>query len=139
MRFMDKDKKTLLEEIKTANLNDAHNIDVRKPFSSGSGAMAWRGVNCEKCNRSACTRAGKILEIETANQMALDGTECMGAIAIDYGFVGGVIPTAIYDWIWPNRDKTDRCAHFEKYKPESDAFDDPTTEEPTPPNQMSLF
>ncbi|MCB0541863.1 MAG: hypothetical protein KDC70_00010 [Saprospiraceae bacterium] len=108
-------------------------------FSNGTEAMGWANCNCDNCVRSFLFRnpdRHETYEMVEADEMAVQGKECPGKLAIDYGWLTGAIPGIVVRWIGGDGSGRlpNRCAHFSE-----DDRDNPDLQpEPTDPNQLRL-
>lgn len=113
------------------------------PFSSGTEGEIWMYHNCEKCVRSWCSRNPEAdpPDFTVTEKLAETGKECWGAFAIGVGFVSGLIPLEVAEWIGAEIDiehnyasMPEQCRHFS-----DDDRDNPDlAPPPTDPNQLRL-
>jgi len=113
------------------------------PFSSGSAGITWMDNNCDQCVRSWCSRHPDVQPppFSETEKLAESGKECWGAFAIGVGFVSGLIPLEVAEWIGADID-TERnyasmpqqCPHFSDDDRDNPEF----VPMPRDPNQLRL-
>lgn len=103
----------------------------------------FKNDNHHECVRSWCSRHPEVQPppFSETEKLAEKGQECWGAFAIGVGFVSGLIPLEVAEWIGADIDHErnyasmpDQCRHFSDDDRDSPDYTPP----PRDPNQLRI-